>query len=197
MSKLVGILSKLVVNQHQLIIKGKTLKEAWKTLQERFQYINLINTSCFIYKVTTKKLLDFKDVHKYTSSYQVVFDKVISLLTKKSYYIWNSIKTYFQITMLMNISPEYSALVSTIQINLKEETTNLVEVVLQIIKQFKFIESTEKGKLVLQISTFRLILAILKGSYKNLKCIEKGLITCYTNQYQIKHPKLRQKYAFD
>ena len=36
MSKSLGILSKLVADQHQLIIEGKTPEEAWNALQERF-----------------------------------------------------------------------------------------------------------------------------------------------------------------
>ena len=63
------ILSKLVADQHQLIIKGKIQKEAWNVLQERFQQINLMSTSHLIPKATTKKLLDCKNVHKFTSSY--------------------------------------------------------------------------------------------------------------------------------
>ncbi len=39
MSKAAGILSKIISNQHQLIIKGKTLEEAWSTFQQRFQHI--------------------------------------------------------------------------------------------------------------------------------------------------------------
>lgn len=85
-SKSIDILSKLVVNQHKPIIEGKTPEEAWNALYKRFQYINLMSTFRLIYKAITKKLSDFKDVHKFTSSYQAAFDKVISLLTKTSLY---------------------------------------------------------------------------------------------------------------
>ena len=69
MSKFVGILSKFVANQHQPIIEDKTPKEAWNALQEKFQYINPMNISCLIHEVTTKKLLNSKDLHKFTSNY--------------------------------------------------------------------------------------------------------------------------------
>ena len=68
-SKVAGILLKIVSNQHQPIIKGKSLQEAWNTPQKRFQHINPMSTSWIIYKATTKKLSDFKNVHKYTSHY--------------------------------------------------------------------------------------------------------------------------------
>lgn len=36
MSKAAGIISRLVADQHQPIIEGKTPQEAWATLEERF-----------------------------------------------------------------------------------------------------------------------------------------------------------------
>lgn len=80
MSKAVGIISKLVSDQYQLIIEGKTPQEAWAALQKRYQHNNPMSTSRLIYEATTKKLSDFKNVHKYTSHDQASFDKVSSLL---------------------------------------------------------------------------------------------------------------------
>lgn len=114
MSKAVGILSKLISDQHQPIFEGKTLEDVWSIFQQKFQYINSISMSRLIYKITTKKLANFKNVHEYTSSYQTAFDKVVSLLTNSSYYTCKSIEMYFQVTMLMNIGTKYSAFVSAI-----------------------------------------------------------------------------------
>ena len=69
MSKAVGIISKLVSDQHQPIIEGKSPQEVWNTLQEHFQLINPISTSRIIHKATNKKRSNFKNVHKYTSHY--------------------------------------------------------------------------------------------------------------------------------
>ena len=113
-SKAAGIISKLVANQYQPIIKGKTPQEAWAALQKQFQHINLMSTSRLIHEAITKKFSDFKNVHKYTSHYQAFFDKVSSLLTKTSSYTQKSTETYFQATILMNIGTDYSALVSVI-----------------------------------------------------------------------------------
>ena len=145
MSKAAGILSKIVSDQHQPIIEGKSPQEAWNTLQERFQHINPMSTSRIIYEATTKKLSDFKNVHEYTSHYQAAFDKVVSLLTETSSYTRQSIEMYFQATMLMNIGADYSALVSAIQKDWKNETTNLAEAVLQIIRHFEFMEGNKKA----------------------------------------------------
>lgn len=73
-----------------------------------------MSISCLIYKATTKKLLDFKDVHKYTNSYQGTFDKVVDLLTEKFHYTWKNTKIYFQATMLINIGSKYLVLMSAI-----------------------------------------------------------------------------------
>ncbi len=73
-SKAAGIISKLVADQHQPIIEGKSSQEAWNILQERFQHINPMSTSRIIYEATTKKLFYFKNVHEYTSHYQAFFD---------------------------------------------------------------------------------------------------------------------------
>ena len=152
MNTAAGMISKLVADQHQPIIEGKSLQEAWNILQERFQHINPISTSRIIYEATTKKLSDFKNVHEYTSYYQASFDKVVGLLKDTSSYTRQSTKMYFQATMLINIGTEYSALVSAIQKNWKDENTNLAEAVLQIIRHFEFMEGNEKAK-VMQTST--------------------------------------------
>ena len=74
-----------------------------------------MGTFRIIYEATTKKLLDFKDIHKLTSSYQAALNQVGNLMTKTfMYYTWQSLDMYFQATMLMNIGPEYFRLVSTI-----------------------------------------------------------------------------------
>lgn len=181
MSKSVGILSILVANKHQPIIKGKTPEKAQKVLQERFQYINPMSISCLIYKATTKKLLDFKDVHKYTNSYQGTFDKVVDLLTEKFHYTWKNTEIYFQATMLINIGSKYLVLMSAIQKDQKDETTNFTEAVLQIIRHFKFIKDTKKGKSVLQTLTSKLTSVAPKRSCENLEHIKKDLTTHFTN----------------
>lgn len=115
MSKATGIISRLIADQHQLIIEGKIPQEAWAALEERFQHINPMSTSRFIHEATTNKLSDFKNMHEYMSHYQASFNKVSSLLTETSAYTRKSTKTYFQAIMLINIRAEYSALVSVIQ----------------------------------------------------------------------------------
>lgn len=63
--------------------------------------------------------------------------------------------------------------------------TNLIEIVLQIIRHFKFIEENKNSnKFVFQTSagSLRSSPTAPKESYKNLEYIGKGLTTYYTNR---------------
>lgn len=197
MCKAAGILYKIVSDRHQPISEGKTLQEAWIPLQQRFQHINPIVTSRLIYDATSKKLSDFKDVREYISSYQSAFDKVVGPLSETSYYTRHSTEMYFQATMLMNIGSGYSALVSVIKKDWKDETTNLTETVLQIIRHFQFMEGNrnKNDKTVLQASAPLALHQALKGSCINPECVEKDLTTHNTDLCWIKNPELRAKYA--
>lgn len=73
-----------------------------------------MSISQIIYKTTTKKLFDFKNVHKYLSHYQALFDKVTGSLTNKSSYTRKSTEIYFQATILRNIGIDYSTLIFAI-----------------------------------------------------------------------------------
>lgn len=155
-----------------------------------------MSTSRIIYEATTKKLSDFKNVHEYTSHYQASFDKVASLLNDNSSYTRKSTEMYFQATMLMNIGTDYSALVSAIQKDWKDENTNLAEAVPQIIRHFEFMEGNEKTRNVMQTSNSNpSIHRAPKSSCTNPECVEKGLTTHYTDRCWIKHPELRAKYT--
>ncbi len=146
MSKAAGIISKLVADQHQPIIKGRSPLEAWNILQERFQHINPMSTSRIIYEASTKNLSDFKNVHEYTSHYHSSFEKIVALLTDTSSYTRPSTEMYFQATILINIGTEYSALVSAIAKDWKNDNTNLAEAILQIIRHFEFMERNKMAK---------------------------------------------------
>lgn len=157
-----------------------------------------------IYNATIKKLTYFQDVHEYTSSYQVIFDKVVGLLTDNSYYIYKNTEMYFQTTMLINIEIKYSVLVSAIQKSWKNKTINLIEIGLQIIRYFKFMERNKKSnKVVFQTSILipssrsRPFPVISKKLCKNQEYIDKGLIIFQTDCYYIKHLELRQKYVLN
>lgn len=89
------------------------------------------------------------------------------------------------------------AFIFAIQKNKKDKATNFTNIVLQIIRHFKFIEDAKKSKLSFQTLLSRLVLVTSKKSYKNPEYIKKGLTIYSTDHHLIKHPKLKQKYVFD
>lgn len=149
-----------------------------------------MSTLRIIYEVSVKKLSEFKDVQEYTSSYQAAFDKVAGLLVETSPYTRSSIEAYFQATMLMNIGSEYSNLVSSIQKEWKDtETTNLPETILQIIRYFEFMKGSTQGNF-LRVTALGGAHRAPKSSCTNPECVEKGLITHYTDRCWINNPEL-------
>lgn len=129
---------------------------------------------------------NFKNIYKYTSYYQATFNKVVCLLMDIFFYTCKSIEMYFQAMILINIGMEYFAFILTIQKKSKDNNTNLVEVVLQIIQYFKFIEENKRSQEASYINNFLQTFTpstnyIPKSSYINLKYVDKGLTTHYTN----------------
>lgn len=91
---------------------------------------------------------------------------------------------YFQAIMLINIKPDYSALILAIQKDWKDKNTNLVEEILQIIRYFKFIERNKKTYNIIQTFNSNLLIHhIPKSFYINVAYIEKMLATHYINYY--------------
>ncbi len=83
-------------------------------------------------------------MYKYTSRYQVAFDKLVSFLTDIFDYNRNNTKMYFSARMPMNIGIGYSFIVSKIQKDRKIKIIKLAERMLQIIKHFEFIKKKQK-----------------------------------------------------
>lgn len=60
-----------------------------------------------MFKATIEKLSEFKDIIEFSNSYQVAFNKVISLIFEASLYIWRSIEPFFQATVLMQLLKKF------------------------------------------------------------------------------------------
>lgn len=81
------------------------------------------------------KLLDYKNIVDYTNCYQIVFNKILSLINKnKDFKISKkTIEMTLQKNLLRHLSKNYSALVSAIEMMWKEVTTDLANTILKII----------------------------------------------------------------
>lgn len=66
--------------------------------------------------------------------YQIVFDKLFSLLNDDSWMSKRTIEMILQGSLLRHLGKDYSALVSAIEIAWKDETTDLADTILQVIK---------------------------------------------------------------
>lgn len=129
--------------------------------------------SRILHTASRKKMSDFKDVVEYTSSYQAAFDKITSLLKEDSNLIIKSAEMLLQGAMLMNISEEYTSLISTIKTVWTDATTNLSNTILQIIRHSEIMKGHAKEKVLLTSGIHR----APKGSCTNPECVEKGLTT--------------------
>lgn len=102
-----------------------------------------------------------------------------------------------QANMLRNLDSEYSALVSAIQTELKEENTNLSDTILPVIRYEKFIKETtvggDKSHETKALSTG--IHKAPKGTGTTSECVERGLTTHNNDRCWVKNPEPRAKYA--
>lgn len=150
----------------------------WNALEIRFQYILLIGVSYILYTAFAKKISDFKDVVEYTSSYQAAFNKITSFLKDNLNLTIKSSKMLLQGAILINISKEYTSLISIIETKWTNAITNLSNTVLQIIRHSKIMKGHAKEKVLLMSGIYR----VPKQSCINLKFVKKGLTIHYTNQ---------------
>lgn len=144
-----------------------------------------------------RKLSEYKNVVDYTSSYQLTLDKVASLTKIGSHMHLETAEMMLQANMLRNLGSKYSAFVSAIQTEWKEENTNLSDTILRVIRYEKFIKETtvggDKSQETKALSTG--IHRAPKGTCTTPECVERGLTTHYNDRCWVKNPELRAKYA--
>lgn len=170
----------------------------WTILKDRFQHISTMSIVASLTNGCVRKLSEFKNVVDYTSNYQLRLDKVASL-TKEGFHMHVQMaEMMLQANMLRNLGSEYSALVSAIQTEWKEENTNLSDTIFRVIRYEKFIKQTAAGEDKSQEAKTLLIGVhrAPKGTCTTPECVERGLTTHYNNRCWVKNPKLRAKYAF-
>ena len=77
----------------------------------------------------------------------------------------------------------------------KDETTNLANIILQVIKYTKINKKNNKNNAKVKIMAASIYQAP-KKTCMTKECIEKEVTTHYTNQYCIIYPELYAKYFF-
>lgn len=128
-----------------------------------------------------------------------------SLITEDSNLITKEASIILQAALVTNIGSEYAGIVSTIESEWKNGETNLENTILRLV-MFEAIHkgSTKKRE---ELATTVLLLAsnlpkpgtlrASKDTCTNQECIDRGVISHYTDHCVLKHPELcnRNKYA--
>lgn len=87
----------------------------WIALKDRFQHVSPMGTSRTLLETAKTKLLECKDIYKYTNIYQAAYDRICSLTTEDLNLITKRAGMLLQVTMLLNIGNEYTGIVLTIE----------------------------------------------------------------------------------
>lgn len=97
--------------------------------------------------------------------------------------------------LLRHLGKDYSALVSAIETECKEETTNLSDTILRIIRHAEI----NKGNAQDVAGNTKVLATVTqrapKGTCTTPECVERGVTTHYNDRCWIKNPELRAKYA--
>ncbi len=134
LSKSAGLIKEFVDKSLHPLLSKKSAAEMWIILEKRFQHISLMSMTRIFLDVYAVKLSDCNNVIDYTSRYQIAFDKLLSLLNTESWMSKKTIKMTLQGNLLRHLGRDYTALVSAIDTNWKEETTNLADTILRVIR---------------------------------------------------------------
>lgn len=142
------------------------------------------------------KLSDCKDVVDYTSRYQIAFDKLLSVINEESWMSRKSIEMTLQGSLLRYLGKGYSALVSAIETTWTEETTDLSDTILRIIRHAEINKENEEdmaenASKVLATRT----LQAPRRTCTTQEYIDRGITTRFPDQCWVKHPELQAKYS--
>lgn len=135
----------------------------------------------------------------YTSCYQIAFDKILSLINdnEDSWISRKTIEITLQGNLLRHLGKDYSALVSAIETSWTEETTDLGDTILRVIRHTEINKGNGKDTAnnvnALAVGTQRERAA--RGTCTNQECIDQGSTSHYSDKCWVKHPELRAKYA--
>ncbi len=133
-TKSAGIIKELVDENLQPLLSGKTAQDMWAILEARFQHISPMSVIRVFSDAFTIKLSECKDVLEYISRYQIAFVKIMSLITKNGLMSQKTVEMTLQGNLLRHLGKENSALVSGIETEWKEETTNFSDTILRLMR---------------------------------------------------------------
>ena len=193
LSKSAGLIKELVDKSLHPLLSEKSAAEMWTILENRFQHISPMSVTRIFLDACAVKLSDCNDVIDYTSRYQIAFDKLLSLLNTESWMSKKTIEMTLQGSLLRHLGRDYAALVSAIETNWKDETTDLADTILRVIRHAEINKGNNKDNADVKVLAANIHQAP-KRTYTTKKCVEKEVITHYTNRCWVLYPELHVKY---
>ena len=197
-----GIIRKSVAHKHHPILEGKNAQEMWAALKDRFQHVSPMSTSRILLEMAKTKLSDCKDIDEYTSVYQAAYDQICGLTTEDSDLSTKGAGMLLQAAMLLNMGNEYAGIVSTIESEWKNGTTDPESTILRLVKYEAIRKGNEatgteqSAKTTILLSSTKPAkpesLRAPKGSCTNPECVAKNVTSHYTDHCFLKHPELRR-----
>lgn len=200
LTKSAGLILELVDKSLQPLLNNKSAAEMWAILENRFQHISPMSITRIFSDACNVRLSECKDVVDYTSRYQIAFDKILSIINdnEDSWISRKTIEITLQGNLLRHLGKDYSALVSAIETSWTEETTDLGDTILRVIRHAEINKGNEKDTAnnvnALAVGTQRERAA--RETCTNQECIDRGSTSHYSDKCWVKHPELRAKYAF-
>ena len=80
------------------------------------------------------KLLNYSNIHKYISFYQVTDNHICNFTIKNLKLLTKVTSIFLQIAIVLNMSTKYARIISTIKSEWKNKMTDLKGIILQIVK---------------------------------------------------------------
>ena len=194
LSKSAGLIKELVDKSLHPLLSDKSAAEMWTILENRFQHISPMSVTRIFLDACAVRLSNCTDVIDYTSRYQIAFDKLLSLLNNKSWMSKKTMEMTLQGSLLRHLGRDYAALVSAIETNWKDETTDLANTILRVIRHAEINKGNDKDNADVKVLAANIHRAP-KSTCTTKECVERGVTTHYTDRCWVLHPELRAKYS--
>lgn len=147
-------------------------------------------------EVLNTKLSDCKDIVEYTSRYQIAFDKILSLLNDDSWMFKKTVEMTIQGSLLRHVGKDYSALVSAIETTWTDETTDLQDTILRVIRHAE-INKDNNQDIADNASLSTNALAVNaqrerapRGTCTTQECIDRRSTAHFMERCWVLHPEL-------
>ena len=172
----------------------------WQILKERFQHGSHMSISKKVLEAISIKLSNCTNIHEYTSTYQEASGDVCSLTTEDSELTTKGASMILQAVFLTNMGYEYKGIVSTIESEWTNGTTNLDSTIFRLVKFEEIRKESSKAKgqpiqptilLSSSGSTNPDNPRAPKGTCTNLDYVKRGITSHFIENCFLKHPELR------